>query len=184
MADEPDGKEAAANATGLACERINQLDGYHPTSLALNCENYYFSEYTAGADIVMVDPYPIALNGGWSKRYGNAVDEDFGCSGCDNCKGTFYDIRHRVQSAKERLRLTGRGRTSPVWIVPQLFNGVYQDPVNHPDCADRDQITVMSFGGEYQQVQRGPSMSCLVSITVSWVPALGTLRAQPTISST
>lgn len=27
----------------------------------LNCENYYFKEYTAGADIVMEDAYPVDL---------------------------------------------------------------------------------------------------------------------------
>lgn len=53
--DEPDGADYALNSTKLAYDLINQIDGYHPVSLVLNCENYYFTEYGInGADIIMV----------------------------------------------------------------------------------------------------------------------------------
>ena len=59
--DEPDGADDPLNATRLAYDLIYELDGYHPVSLVLNCENYYFQEYGLdGADILMVDPYPFA----------------------------------------------------------------------------------------------------------------------------
>lgn len=106
----------------------------------------------------MVDPYPIALNGGWSKRYGNAVDENFGCAGCDNCRGTFYDIRDRVKSAKDRLRLTGRGRTSPVWIVPQLFTGKSLSPAFYvradPRFRQRRRVLVEGSHWRRRRMQR------------------------------
>ncbi len=64
--DEPDGTSDPLNATTTAYDLIYSLDGYHPVSLVLNCENYYWTEYTAGADIVMQDTYPIAINATFS----------------------------------------------------------------------------------------------------------------------
>lgn len=48
---------------------FNSLDGYHPTSLVLNCENYHWSDYSAGGDIIMQDTYPIGINATWSVRW-------------------------------------------------------------------------------------------------------------------
>lgn len=80
--DEPDGNEDALNATALTYELLYQIDGYHPVALVLNCENYFFTDYGLnGADIIMVDPYPIALNGRWSKPYNTPCDENYGDSG-------------------------------------------------------------------------------------------------------
>jgi hypothetical protein len=41
-ADEPDGQVQPLNSTKLANDLIKALDPYHPVSLTLNCENYYF----------------------------------------------------------------------------------------------------------------------------------------------
>lgn len=126
--DEPDGQQNPLNSTKLAYDLIYELDGYHPVSLVLNCENYYFQEYGLdGADIVLVDPYPIALNGAWSKRYNTYVDEDYGCGGCDNCRGTFYDQTERIESSRNRARLAGVGRSKPTWMVPQAFDDGQQE---------------------------------------------------------
>jgi hypothetical protein len=141
--DEPDGADYDLNSTALAYNLIYNIDGYHPVSLVLNCENYFFTDYgLKGADIIMVDPYPIAMNGRWSKPYGTYVDENFGDSGCDNCNGeltpllpqsnvtylgTFYDISTRIQSTRDRARLSGEYRTKPAWIVPQAFNDGQQE---------------------------------------------------------
>jgi hypothetical protein len=126
--DEPDGADYDLNSTQLAYEKIYAVDGYHPVSLVLNCENYYFIEYGLnGADVLMVDPYPIAMNGRWSKPYNTYVDQNFGDSGCDNCNGTFYDISTRIESSRNRARLQGAWRTKPVWIVPQSFNDGQQE---------------------------------------------------------
>jgi hypothetical protein len=121
--DEPDGADYALNSTALAYNLIYNIDGYHPVSLVLNCENYFFIDYGLnGADVIMVDPYPIALNGDWSKPYNTPVNVNFGDSGCDNCNGTFYDISSRIESTRNRARLQGAWRTKPAWIVPQSFN--------------------------------------------------------------
>ena len=121
--DEPDGADYDLNSTKLAYDQIYETDGYHPVSLVLNCENYYFTDYGLnGADVLMVDPYPIAVNGRWSKPYNTYVDENFGDGGCDNCNGTFYDISTRIESSRNRARIMGGWRTKPVWIVPQSFN--------------------------------------------------------------
>lgn len=52
----------------------------------LNCEDFHWAEYTAGADIVLTDPYPIADNMTFSKQYGTACNATYGCCGCDNCE--------------------------------------------------------------------------------------------------
>ena len=64
--DEPDGWSDPLNATSTAYDLIYSLDGYHPVSLVLNCENYYWTEYTSGTDIVMQDAYSIGINATWS----------------------------------------------------------------------------------------------------------------------
>ena len=64
--DEPDGTSDPLNATSTAYDLIYSLDGYHPVSLVLNCENYYWTDYTSGTDIVMQDAYSIGINATWS----------------------------------------------------------------------------------------------------------------------
>ena len=57
-AHEPDGNSDPFNGTQNSYELIYQMDGYHPVSIVLNCENYYFSPYVVGADIVLEVRYP------------------------------------------------------------------------------------------------------------------------------
>lgn len=52
QSDEPDGKSNPLNSTGIAYDIIKELDPYHPSSLALNCYDFYYSDYAAGADII------------------------------------------------------------------------------------------------------------------------------------
>lgn len=52
QSDEPDGKSNALNSTGIAYNVIKELDPYHPISLALNCYDFYYADYAAGADII------------------------------------------------------------------------------------------------------------------------------------
>ena len=67
--DEPDGTSDPFSSTSNAYSLINSLDGYHPISLVLNCENYHWSDYSAGGDIIMQDTYPIGINATWSVRW-------------------------------------------------------------------------------------------------------------------
>jgi hypothetical protein len=60
--DEPDGWEYALNSTKLAYDQLRELDPYHPVSLVLNCENFYYEDYSSGTDIVFEDAYPVAIN--------------------------------------------------------------------------------------------------------------------------
>jgi hypothetical protein len=123
-ADEPDGPGDPLDAPRNARDLIhNELDPYHPVGLVLNCENYHFTEYGLnGADVLLVDVYSVAVNGAWSKKYNTICDEDFGASGCDNCKGSFYDLTGRLDSWRDRIRIGGRSRTLPLWTVPQAFD--------------------------------------------------------------
>ncbi|KIK79630.1 hypothetical protein PAXRUDRAFT_160840, partial [Paxillus rubicundulus Ve08.2h10] len=149
-ADEPDGKSDPLDATSIAYDVIYGLDGYHPVSLVLNCQDYYWSSYAAGADIVMQDVYMVSNNVTFSTEWNTTCTPDFGCCGCDNCKsipaddtaavppnstlpsgyvpassgiGTYFDISERVASFKNRLEVMGWDRTKTVWTVPQAFGG-------------------------------------------------------------
>ncbi|KAI0651086.1 hypothetical protein C8Q79DRAFT_1004406 [Trametes meyenii] len=119
--DEPDGTSDPLNATTSAYDLIYSLDGYHPVSLVLNCQNYFWSEYTAGTDIVMQDVYPVGINATFSVRWNTSCTPDYGDCGCDNCKGNFEDISTRMDEFAERNFVNGWERSKAVWAVPQGF---------------------------------------------------------------
>ncbi|EKM76186.1 hypothetical protein AGABI1DRAFT_108939 [Agaricus bisporus var. burnettii JB137-S8] len=128
-ADEPDGTSDPLDATLKSSNLITSLDGgdgeggagYHPVSLVLNCENYHFTEYTAGSDIVMQDAYMVGNNVTFSTVWGTPCNTTYGDCGCDNCKGSFKDIADRMDSFKDHLFVNGWERTKAVWTVPQGF---------------------------------------------------------------
>ena len=64
-----DGHEDDPIAAFKSYALIKSLDPYHPVSLCLNCQNYHFQEYSAGADIVLADVYPIGTNTSYSTKY-------------------------------------------------------------------------------------------------------------------
>ncbi|KAG6327165.1 hypothetical protein ID866_11924 [Astraeus odoratus] len=147
-ADEPDGPSDPLNATQITYDLIYSLDGYHPVSLVLNCQDYYWPEYTAGTDVVMQDVYMIGNNVTFSNQWGTVCTPDYGDCGCDNCVsipagdtaavppnstlppgpvpadsgiGTYFNIVDRVSSFTNRLEVMGWQRTKAVWTVPQAF---------------------------------------------------------------
>ncbi|KAG6890138.1 hypothetical protein C0995_011431 [Termitomyces sp. Mi166 len=128
-ADEPDGTSDPLNATSISSNLITSLDGgdgkggagYHPVSLVLNCENYFFTEYASGSDIMMQDTYMIGNNVTFSTVWHTLCTEDYGDCGCDNCKGSFEDISTRMDEFRERLFINGWERSKAVWTVPQAF---------------------------------------------------------------
>ena len=120
--DEPDGTSDPLNATSNAYDLIYTLDGYHPVSLVLNCEDYQFTSYASGADILLQDPYMIGNNVTFSvTKWQTPCTTDFGCCGCDNCKGQFEDISDRIDIFKQRMEVLGWGMTKSIWGVPQAF---------------------------------------------------------------
>ncbi|KAG2757736.1 hypothetical protein P692DRAFT_20813807 [Suillus brevipes Sb2] len=125
-AHEPDGNSDPQSAAQSTYDLIYQLDGYHPISIVLNCEDYNFSPYVKGADIVIQDAYPIGINATYSPVWHTVCTPDFGHCGCDNCQGTLSDVKTRVQTYKERLNILGFDRTKSVWTTPQAFgSGAY-----------------------------------------------------------
>jgi hypothetical protein len=133
-ADEPDGTSDPLNATTLTQFLINSLDGgdgkggsgYHPVSLVLNCQNYFWSEYANGADVLMQDTYMIGNNVSFSLEWSTPCTVDFGDCGCDNCVGTdgvgtFKDISSRMDVFAERSFIDGWELEKVVWTVPQGF---------------------------------------------------------------
>ena len=122
-ADEPDGSEAPLSAPASSTAYINSLDPYRPSSLVLNCQDYFFSDYAAGTPILMPDPYPIGINATYSVVWNTTCTRDQGDCGCDNCVGDFEDIRSRIHEYATRLEVLGWERSKSIWIVPQAFGG-------------------------------------------------------------
>ncbi|CZT42723.1 uncharacterized protein RSE6_02666 [Rhynchosporium secalis] len=118
--DEPDGQVDPLNATKITYELIKSIDPWHPVSLCLNCLNYYFGEYTSGTDIIMSDPYPIAVNTTFSSQYNTVCNTTYGCCGCDDCEGDFEDITTRLDLFKEYQEILNVPQ-KPQWGVPQAF---------------------------------------------------------------
>ncbi|CEJ58603.1 hypothetical protein PMG11_07255 [Penicillium brasilianum] len=118
--DEPDGQGDPLNATRITYDLIKSLDPWHPVSLCLNCYNFYFEEYSSGADIILSDVYPIAVNTSWSVVYDTACNTTYGCCGCDDCEGTLDDISVRLDLFAEYQSWIGSA-PKPLWGVPMAF---------------------------------------------------------------
>ena len=118
--DEPDGKGNPINSTGIAYDTIRSIDlNYHPVSLCLNCYDFYYKEYAAGADIILTDVYPIAVNTSWSNQYDTVCNATYGCCGCDDCSGRFEDISDRLDHFAYFDDIIGWPKTH--WGAPQAF---------------------------------------------------------------
>lgn len=130
--DEPDGATDPLNGTLLAYNRIKSIDPYHPVSLVLNCYNFYFDEYTAGADIILEDAYNLIKSSTFSPVYNTACNQTYGDCGCDMCHAgdpayplfvarPFEDVVERTRRMYEYQRWIGQKERKPVWGVPQWF---------------------------------------------------------------
>jgi hypothetical protein len=131
-ADEPDGWSDALNATQLGYKTIKRIDPYHPVSLASNCANFHFEEYSAGADVILEDTYPVAVNTSFSTVYNTVCNETYGDCGCDGCHANdpafpdyvtnpFKDIVERVENLQRYQEWIGAHAKKPIWGVPQAF---------------------------------------------------------------
>ncbi|KAL9600420.1 MAG: hypothetical protein Q9219_003173 [cf. Caloplaca sp. 3 TL-2023] len=124
-ADEPDGHEDPPDAPSKSYSFIKTLDPYHPISLCLNCQNYYFQQYSAGADIIMADNYPIGTNTEYSTKYHTPCNTTYGDCGCDNCHTS--PISPALSNIPSRIDLWSRFQEQlglppkPLWSVPQAF---------------------------------------------------------------
>ncbi|KAJ8071926.1 hypothetical protein OCU04_002230 [Sclerotinia nivalis] len=124
-ADEPDGWVYPLNSTQLAYKQLRSLDPYHPVSLVLNCQNFYYPEYSAGADIIFQDAYPVAINATWSVSWNTPCNETYGDCGCDNCVGELEDVSNRLDDIQNYQANIGPGSqgglSKPTWSVVQAF---------------------------------------------------------------
>ncbi|OAF98798.1 uncharacterized protein CC84DRAFT_1158411 [Paraphaeosphaeria sporulosa] len=130
--DEPDGWTDPLNGTLLAYKHIKSIDPYHPTSLVLNCYNFYFEDYTSGADIILEDTYNLIKSSTFSPVYNTVCNRTYGDCGCDFCHANdtaypmfverpFEDIVERTRKMYQYQRWLGQKETKPVWGVPQWF---------------------------------------------------------------
>lgn len=122
-ADEPDGWEYALNSTRLAYDLISSIDKYHPIGLVLNCQNFYYGQYSSGADYIMEDVYPIGINATWSQPWDTPCNDTYGDCGCDNCVGELIDVSNRLDNLYEYQSWLAQSPSKPVWAVPQSFYG-------------------------------------------------------------
>ncbi|KAJ4352209.1 uncharacterized protein N0V89_007556 [Didymosphaeria variabile] len=130
--DEPDGWTDPLNGTVLAYDQIKEIDPYHPVSLVLNCYNFYFKEYTSGADIILEDTYNLIKSSTFSTVYNTPCNLTYGDCGCDFChindtaypefvENPFQDVVERTNRMYQYQRWIGQKETKPVWGVPQWF---------------------------------------------------------------
>ncbi|KAH8203502.1 hypothetical protein TruAng_002373 [Truncatella angustata] len=120
-ADEPDGWQKPFNADVDARQLIHKLDPYHPVAITLNCQDYYFGEYSLGADIIMEDVYPIIINSTFSK-WNTTCNATLGDCGCDNCDGNVQDVSSRLDDLSIYEYWLGRWPL-PKFHNPQVFHG-------------------------------------------------------------
>ncbi|KAF2456422.1 hypothetical protein BDY21DRAFT_287945 [Lineolata rhizophorae] len=120
-ADEPDGHCDPLEAPKTALGRIRELDPWHPVSLCLNCANFHYEEYSAGADIILSDVYPVAVNTSYSEVYGTVCNTTYGCCGCDNCEGRLSDVSDRLDAFRRYQDWLGTAPPKSFWGVPQAF---------------------------------------------------------------
>ncbi|TVY40830.1 hypothetical protein LSUB1_G002719 [Lachnellula subtilissima] len=122
-ADEPDGWSYALNSTKVAYDQLKELDPYHPVSLVLNCQDFYYKEYAGGGDVVFEDAYPVAINATWSIPWDTACNTTYGDCGCDNCLGELTDVSDRLDDFALYQENLGPGTIGrkPTWSVLQAF---------------------------------------------------------------
>lgn len=118
--DEPDGNTDPLNATSQAYDLIKSIDPYHPVSLCLNCYNFYYQEYSSGADIILSDVYPISVNTSFSTQYDTVCNTTYGCCGCDDCEGNLEDISDRLDLFAHYDEIIGWSPKTK-WGVPMAF---------------------------------------------------------------
>ncbi|KAF2397957.1 hypothetical protein EJ06DRAFT_523356 [Trichodelitschia bisporula] len=121
-ADEPDGWGDALDAPLRAADAIRTADPYHPVSLVLNCANFHFGPYAAGADILLTDPYPVGNNASYSTLWDTPCNATYGDCGCDGCIGELKDVARRMDMFREYEGWM-RAVEKPLWAVPQVFGG-------------------------------------------------------------
>lgn len=126
-ADEPDGWGYTFESTTAAYDLLATMDKYHPTALVLNCQNYFFKEYSTGADIIMEDAYPVGVNTTFSTKWNTPVNLTYGDCGCDNCVQSLdlLNVPARVDDLKKYAAWIGGSAVTrkPIWAVPQAFSG-------------------------------------------------------------
>ena len=143
--DEPDGNSDTLNATKRTYDFIKGMDPYHPISLVLNCYNFYYANYSAGADIIMEDVYPISNNLSWSTQWNTTCNTTYGDCGCDDCvdQGGFTDISNRLDILKEYQTWLGQSPKA-LWGVPQAFGNETYWP-RYPSAGEEYVMALLSI---------------------------------------
>lgn len=155
-ADEPDGQTEPLNATKIAYDDIKAVDPYHPVSLCLNCLNFYFEEYSSGADIILSDVYPIAVNASWSNQYDTACNTTYGDCGCDDYGGKFEDVSQRFDLFKHYQEILDIP-LKPHWGAPQAF-GNETFWTRYPSPGEETVMNVLSINHGAKGIGMSPKL--------------------------
>lgn len=133
--DEPDGWQDPFHHPRNAYALIRELDPYHPVAIVLNCQNYYFKEYSVDtSDIIMEDVYPIGINSTYSK-WDTACTPVLGDCGCDNCQGNVQDVSDRLDALSQYEEWLGLWPKMKIHN-PQSFHGQdywFRDPTTEEE---------------------------------------------------
>ncbi|KHJ30294.1 putative glycoside hydrolase subgroup catalytic core protein [Erysiphe necator] len=121
IADEPDGWHHPVENTRLAYDQIKKLDPYHPVQLVLNCQNFHYTEYASGADIILEDAYPIGTSPYHSIIWDTPCNSTYGDCGIDNGNGELIDVANRMDSLYSYQTHIENGGWKPMWSTIQEF---------------------------------------------------------------
>jgi hypothetical protein len=138
--DEPDGRQDPLAPIWKAGNLIRKMDPYHPIAVTLNCQNYYFEDYSKAADIIMEDTYPIGTMLPISK-WGTPCNTTYGNCGCDNCNGTVLDVSSRLQDLAQYEKWLN------LWPKPKIHNLQSRGGGNEnrlPGGPNADEVIAMS----------------------------------------
>jgi hypothetical protein len=154
VSDEPDGAgHTPGVALGTSPALVGALvraaraaDPWHPVSISLNCRDSARYYAATGADILLLDPYPIGLDTrGCSMAH-------YGCCGCDGCAGRLADVSERLQHVRQ---LAGSGPL--LGLVAQAFGGPGSDEQHWARGPTASELRAMTYLGLMHGAHAGVS---------------------------
>jgi hypothetical protein len=143
--------------------------------MALNCADFYYSDYASGAEIIISDVYPISTNTSYSEVYNTPCNATYGCCGCDNCNGAFEDISDRLDSFAHFDDVLGWQKTH--WGAPQAF-GNETFWTRYPTAAEEVVMNMLSVNHAAKGIVMWdfPTTAAILDVTNALAAVLTTER--------
>ncbi|OCK81576.1 hypothetical protein K432DRAFT_442276 [Lepidopterella palustris CBS 459.81] len=129
-ADKPDGAYVPVSLTSRTYNHIKQLDPYHPIAVSLACSNFYFKQYSAGADIILEDVSTVPGNANVSINHAHSHNRleprdanliPCGCVSPEVVSRAKDYLKFQEWIGLTKATLQGRG-FKPIWVVSETYD--------------------------------------------------------------